>query len=372
MRTLCWKIACAVVLIGLANGAAVQAADQYGLTKGAPDLKSIGALAFGPAGILFAGDSQSGAVFALQTGDASGDPSAARYDIPGLNVKIAEVLGADSQSVAIADLAVNPLSGNVYVSVMAGGQPALIRVAGNEVSRVALQDIPFAKAQLVDVPADRTEGEGPRARNPRTATITDLAFVDGYVLVAGMSSSADPSAVRSIEFPFSDVKPGASLEIYHGAHGRVENNATVRTFVPFIINGEPNVLAGFTCTPLVRFPLSELKPGEKVRGTTVAELGNRNQPLDMIVYQKEGKTWLLSANTTRGIMKINTERIGENPGINEPIRGGGTAGQPYERVDERDPAWKGVVQLDKLNDELAVVLVQTDGGALNLKSLPLP
>lgn len=366
------KIASGLVVLGLAAAAPLHAADQYGLTKGTPDIKTIGALAFGPAGILFAGDSQSGAVFALQTGDATGDPAAARYDVPGLNVKIAETLGADSQNVRITDLVVNPLSGNVFVAVMASGKPALVRVQGSEVTRVDLQNIPFAKAQLVDVPEDRVEGQGPRARNNRAATITDLAFVDGYLLVAGMNNSADPSAVRSIEFPFSDVKQGTSLEIYHGAHGRLENNATVRTFVPFVINGEANVLAGFTCTPLVRFPVSELKPGEKVRGTTVAELGNRNQPLDMIAYQKGGKTWILSANTTRGVMKINTDRIGENPGISSPVGGGGTAGQTYDRIDEKDAAWKGVVQLDKLNDELAVVLVEKEGGPQDLKSLPLP
>ena len=38
------------------------------------------------------------------------------------------------------------------------------------------------------------------------------------------------------------------------------------------INGEPSLLAGFVCTPLVRFPVNSLKSSEKTRGTTVAEL----------------------------------------------------------------------------------------------------
>ena len=39
-------------------------------------------------------------------------------------------------------------------------------------------------------------------------------------------------------------------------------------------------------------PLSELKPGNKVKGKTIAELGNRNRPLDMIVYKgKDGKEY---------------------------------------------------------------------------------
>lgn len=366
MRT--WLTSVCGLALVLQLGSAVFGADQYGLTPGQPDFKSIGSLAFGPEGILFAGDSQGAAVFALQTGDKSGDAAGARYDIPGLNVKIAQALGADSQQVKIGDVAVNPKTGNVFVSVMASGKPALVKVSGNQVTRVALDNIPFAKAAIPDAPEDKVTGEGPRARNNRQSTITDLAFVDGFVLVSGMSNASAPSAVRSIEFPFSDIKTGASLEIYHGAHGRVEDNATVRTFVPFNIGGEPNLLAGFTCTPLVRFPLSQLKPGEKVRGTTVAELGNRNQPLDMIVYQKGGKTYLLMANSARGVMKVNTDKIEQNAGINSPVGGGGTAGQSYESIGDL----QGVVQLDKLNDEYAVVLQQTDGGDVTLKSVPLP
>ena len=41
----------------------------------------------------------------------------------------------------------------------------------------------------------------------------------------------------------------------------------------------------YTCTPLVKFPVAELKPnsGSKYRGTTIAELGAGNRPIDMIV-----------------------------------------------------------------------------------------
>ena len=42
------------------------------------------------------------------------------------------------------------------------------------------------------------------------------------------------------------------------------------------------VLASYTCTPLVHFPLADLIPGGKTVGRTVADLGAMNQPLDMI------------------------------------------------------------------------------------------
>ena len=75
------------------------------------------------------------------------------------------------------------------------------------------------------------------------------------------------------------------------------------------------MLAAYTCTPLVKVPVSELKAGAHVKGTTIAELGNRNKPLDMIMYQKDGKDYLLMTNSSRGVMKIPTEGAGEAPGI---------------------------------------------------------
>lgn len=362
-----WKLASGLLAAALLAGSTCNAADVYGLEKGNPDLKSAGQLAFGPDGILFVGDAKGGAVFAIQTGDKQGDAAQAKYDIAGLNVKLAETLGANSQQVEVADLAVNPQSGNVYLSINAG-KPAIVRVSGDgKLSKVSLEGVAFARAALPDAPEDKVTGEGRRARNKRNESITDLAFVDGVLLVSGYSNAQAPSAVRQIPFPFNELNQGASIEIFHAAHGGVEDDAVVRTFIPFNIGGEPNVLAGFTCTPLVRFPLSKLQPGAKVRGTTVAELGNRNRPLDMIAYKQGGKDFLLLTNSSRGVMKVGTDSLSD-ANVTEPVKGGGTAGQQYETVED----WKGVVQLDKLNEEQAVIIAQNESGAMDLKSVPLP
>jgi hypothetical protein len=95
-------------------------------------------------------------------------------------------------------------------------------------------------------------------------------------------------------------------------------------------------------------------------------LGNRNRPLDMIVYQKDGKTYVLMANSSRGVMKINTEGIDEAEAIEKPVPD--KAGTTYETVAEL----KGVEQLDRLNDEYAVVLVRAESGSANLDTVPLP
>ena len=111
-----------------------------------------------------------------------------------------------------------------------------------------------------------------------------------------------------------------------------------------------------------------LKPGDKVRGTTIAEMGAGNRVLDMIVYKKGAQEFLLTANNSRGVMKITTASIERAESITAPVGGGGTQGQKYETIE----AWKGVEQLDKLSATHAVVIRKTEAGALNLESLPLP
>ena len=133
-------------------------------------------------------------------------------------------------------------------------------------------------------------------------------------------------------------------------------DAIVRAYLPKI-------------TPLVRFSVNDLgaNKGKKVRGTTVAELGNRNQPLDIVLYEKGGDKFLLISNTARGVMKVSTKDIGRKEGIEAPVGGGGTAGQTDETIKDLE----GTVQLDRLDDTQAVVVIKS-GDSLALKTVALP
>jgi hypothetical protein len=352
----------------LTSGGSVMAADAWGLDRGTPELQSAGSLAFGPEDILFIGDAKGAAIYAVATGNTEGDAAAASINIEDLAAKVASVLEADSAT--INDMAVNPRTGNVFASVTAADKPAIIQIDGaGKISQLSLENVRFAKAELQNAPEDKEVGEGRRRRNNRNDSITDLAWYEGKVLVSGLSAADAPSTIRELNFPFADADSGTSVEIFHAAHGRDENYAAVRTFVPLLIDGEPNLLAAYVCTPLVKFPLKELeKTSETFKGTTVAELGNRNRPLDMFTYKKDGKEYLLLSNSARGVMKITTDGLSGNSGLTEPVRGGGTAGQSYETVD----AMQGVVQMDKLNEGHAVILVQNDAGAQHLKTVELP
>lgn len=341
-----------------------------GLQQGNADLQSAGPLTFGADGILFVGDSKGAAIFALDTGEkaesiAPGQLS--ELNIKGIDHEIAALLGTKPDDILINDLAVSP-RGNVYLSVSRGrgpdADPVIFKTdpAGN-LSELSLKNIRFAKAILPNAPAPGGEGR----RNQRAQAITDLAFVKDQLFVAGLSNEEFASNLRSIPFPFRLISDGTSVEIFHTAHGKYETRSPVRTFVPFTIDNQPHLLAAYTCTPLVKFPVSDLVDGEKVRGTTIAELGNRNRPLDMIVYEKDGSRHLLVANSSRGIMKIPTDSIADQESLDKPVRGGGTAGLGYDAVDEL----KGVVQLDRLDDSTGVILVQSDDG-MNLTTFALP
>jgi hypothetical protein len=360
---LCFATLCCV------TQSAVAADSKLGLSQGTPDIKSAGPLAFGPSGVLFIADTQQAAIYAIDTGDTTGDPSGVTINVPNATQAIAGLLGVTPRDVLINDMVVNPASGNVYLSVARGrgpdAAPALLKLdSSGKFSEIPLKNASFAKAALPNAPSPGGEGRN----NRRAQSITDLAYVDGRVFIAGLSNEEFASNLRSIPFPFEKVDSGASVEIYHGAHGAYETRSPVRTFVPFAIKGEAHLLAAYTCTPLVKFRVSELKSGQKVQGTTIAELGNRNNPLDMVVYQRDGKDYLLIANTARGVMKVTTDNVAEETPITAPVRGGGTAGLKYETIAEL----QGVQQLDKLNDRNAIVLSVSEAGEASLKTVPLP
>lgn len=350
----------------LAVGASSALAD-HGLKKGTPDIRQAGSLAFGPDGILFVGDSVGAAIFAIDTGDNTGATSEAAINIEGINKKIAAMVGSSLKEVMINDMVVNPSSGNIYFSVSRGRGPDAAPILfkadqkGN-LSEVDLEEVAFAKATFDNAPESRRDRRG---RNPRMNAITDIQFTDGKVVVAGLSNEEFASKLRVLDFPFRGNDTATSIEVYHGAHGRLETASPVRTFITY----ENTVLAAYTCTPLVTIPVADLK-GEKILGKTVAELGNRNNPLDMIVYKKGEQDYLLLSNSARGVMKLKLSKseIDAAEAIQSRVSGGGTAGLPYETLTQ----FENVVQLDKLGEEHAVMLVANSTDSVDLKTIALP
>ena len=331
-----------------------------------PALQSIGSLTFGPPGVLYAADPQAATIYAIELPAASAKPGTA--GIAGIDAKIAATLGTAATEVTIADLAVEPKSGNSIIAVMRGkgtdARPVLMRVDGaGALSIIGTEGLRFTSVVLPNAP----DAQPGNPRSARTQSVTDMAYQNGRLYVAGLSNEEFSSKLWSFAYPFAAADRGTSVEIFHGNHGRLETRSPVYTFVPYTVAGVPSLIAGYLCTPLVKFPVSALAPGAKIMGTTIAELGSGNRPLDMIVYQKDGKDYLLMSNTSRGVMKIGTERFATEPAITARVPDG-TAGVSYETI----TSLTGVQQLDRLDATHAVLIAKSAAGATNLDTVTLP
>lgn len=368
-----WSGTTLAVLLVTIVGTSSRAADHYGLQPTSIELASIGPLAFGPDGVLFVSDPKRATIHAIDTKPHRPatpiDTQGPLYEVSDLKSSLAALVDREAADIEVIDLAIDPEAGSLFLAIKLGDRAALATVTpAGDVRLVSLEKVVAASSELPNAPADKVTGEGRRASNKRMESVTDLAFAEGHLLVSGLAGESPVSTVRAIGFPFRETGSAAQIEIFHAAHGRNEDYAAIRAFIPIQIDGKPNLLAGYTCTPLVRFSLDSLQKGEKVKGTTIAELGNQNRPIDMIVYERDGNTHLLVTNTARGVMKINTADVATQGELTEPVRGGGTAGVPFEQIE----SLAGVVQLAKLGDAHGVILQETADQRLVLTTIDLP
>jgi hypothetical protein len=277
-----------------------------------------------------------------------------------IDKQIAAALGTEVGNITITDMVVNPVSKKVYLSVQhSDGTPVLLKIEGDKIAAFSLKDVAYASVELNNVPAEDAKDQ--RGRPLRVSTISDLGYADGKLLVSGLSNHEFSSSFKSIPFPFTDKQDESTLEIYHAAHGRYETAAPVRTFTTTAINGKKYLVASYTCTPLVLFPMDELKPGMHVKGRTVAEMGSGNTPIDMITLNQGDKSFLVMANTARPVSKVDYKNIATFEGtLTEPVKG--TAGVTYTSM----PDLSKVMQMDKLDDKQLVVIQKKENGAVDL------
>ncbi len=355
-----------VLAVAAVSMSGALAARRASVVPSGPAFQSIGPLAFGPDGVLFAGDRDAATVYALTLGNQATGGAPGTADVTGIDQKIAAMLGTAPAEITITDLAVHPTTKNAFVSVMRGqgatAQPALLRVDG--AGKISVVDLGAVTATSVTLPNPAAANPSGRT-NPRTQTIMDLGYLNGRLVIAGLSNEEFASKLWSVAYPFQTTDRGTSVEIFHGNHGRLETNSPIFSFVSYPVGAQPHIIAGYLCTPLVKIPVSALKAGEKVLGTTIAELGAGNRPIDMVLYSKGGQDYLLMSNTSRGVMKIPTAQFAAAPAITARI--GGTQGQ-FETLAN----FTGVEQLDLLDSGRSLVIARGQDGARNLTAVILP
>ena len=355
---------CGVVLLTVAAISVTESTLKANFTVGDTHITSINSLSFGPEGILFIGDSKNAMIYALDTKDVQNNEKAAEINIAAFDTKIAAALGTTAENVLITDMAVNPLSKVVYLSVhVTDGTPVLLKLNGENLENVSLKNVSHSKIALADPIA--VDAQDRRGRSQRMWAIADMKYHKGTVMVTGLSNKEFSSTFRSIPFPFTNKQDHSTLEIWHAAHGRFETYAPIKAFDIINIDAKDYLMASYTCTPLVLFPLDDLKGGKHLKGRTVAELGSGNSPLDMISIEKDGKPYFLMSNSNRGVMRFDYDVIA---GFKESLTTTVEEFAKAEGVAYVTLPFVNVLQLADLDADNVVLLRRTSDGDLVLSN----
>ena len=104
-------------------------------------------------------------------------------------------------------------------------------------------------------------------------------------------------------YPFTGEESISNIEMYHITHNNYETRAPIRSMVVKEIDGIDQMIAAYTCSPMVLIPLSELKDNAKVKARTIGDMGN-GQPIDMVPFQLDGEEMLFVTNNSRSPLVI--------------------------------------------------------------------
>ena len=355
------------------------------------DLKFAGALEFSDKGTLFVGDNYNGAIYSFDM-TADGAPAMVKpVTITDIDTKIADVLGVGTSAIEINDMAAHPVSGEIYISVSRVGsyasRPVLLKVTQDkQVELLDLATYSFKKQALSHYP-DQTTTFRPRGTmGPPSArdiakgdiklsslAIMDMVYHKNELFVSGVAYDDFLSTLRRISVPFDNTQSSANVQMYHIAHDQYETRAPIRAMAIHEIDGKDQLVAAYTCSPIVLVPLDKIVDGAKIAANTLGDMGN-GQPIDMISYKLNGKDTLFVTNNSRSPQviplaglngaKAVTDKDFERGGKMDimPIMPFGPMGKPV--------MFEGVsLHMDKLSDKFFVSITRDSyTGSLNLDS----
>lgn len=367
--------ALAAGLVYLTMAAAVHGQSLKAPKTGDPQLKSIEAISFGPQGLLLIGDGKGRQVVAIDTEDTT-PKKLSKTEIPNIADELAGRIGTTGKGIQITKLAVNPASQAAYFAIrkMDDKKDLLLKLDGDgKISEFVLDNVKHVRVPL---PTD-----------VKVVKVTDITWAGDRILAAIQASDTFASKFVSIMAPLAgDAKCDCvSAETYHVAHSNWETRAPIRTAIPYEENGKKYLVGAFTCTPIVKYSLDDLKSGGKVKGQSVIEIGSGNEPRDMFVYEKNGKKYILMSTyrfhhqrkpvgpSPYWAVRVDYDLLAENEKVNKNalVR----VNRNYESITDRAqvmPGYHGVVHMDKLDGDRALIVRTDDKGRLDLAAVPLP
>jgi hypothetical protein len=343
--------------------------------QGNPNLKSIQAISFGPNGLLLIGGGSQ--VVTVETGDRAVPSKEAAWsmkEIANIDQLLAGKLGLTAKDIEVKKLAVNPASKKAYVAVrsLKGNQYVILTVDGaGKVEEFSLDNVKFHRYPLA---------VGDKA----VTKVTDITWAGNRIVAATQAGDTFGSRVFAINPSAKDSLTSFSTETYHVGHGRWETAAPIICLMPYEEKGKTSVVGSFTCTPIVKYSLDEMRPDAKVKGVSVVELGTGNTPRSMFAYEKDGEKYIL-INAARNnkkaafgpsgywVARVDFDLLKETTNINEKALWR-VKGKGFEPKTDRvmvAPEYFGVHQMAMLDATRALV-IREDKGSFSLRVLPLP
>ena len=372
-------VAVALGLLAWAAPAHAQNTILKAAASGDPQVKSIQAISFAPQGVLLIGDGKGRQIVAVETGDTT-PHKWTRNEVAKIDEQLAGRLGTTAKGITISRLAVNPASGTAYLAVRKTDdkRDLILTVDGTgKVGEFALDKVKYARVKL---PA--AEGE--------QVLITDVTWAGDRVLAAVQAKDIFTSKIASVKAPLVNDAQSVSYstETYHVAHRQWETKAPIRTLMPYEQDGKKYVVGAFTCTPIVKFGLDDLEPDAKVKGASVIEVGFGNEPREMFTYEKGGHKYILMcvqrmARFQKSMpvgpspywtVRVDADLLRETDKINQKALWR-TKGKTVESITDRAivvPAYHGVICMDRLDGDRALVVRVDDKGNHDLQALMLP
>lgn len=345
-----------------------------GAAQGGEPVRSATKMAFGDATTLFVADWRGARIHALdirRQPPGTGKP----FNLKDVQAPIAKALHVDRDRLRFEDMAVQPGSELVYVSLSiargkAPATPAIVSIDADGVVKVInLKTAATTSAAITDPPA--ADLKFWRDVPAQSLTVTDMTFHDGKLYVAGLSNRAFASTLRIYDYPFSGQARVTTVEMYHPVHNQIETRAPIRKMAIVTLDGTTTMIAAFTCTPLVAIPLRDLRDGAHIAAKTIAELGWGSEPVGLVTFNAGGTDFALLANSSRSADLIPLSAIAEGaakPGVHEPIK---WPAEPLAGAKAIPLPLSAVTRLGDLNKDLLVALRRNDaGGEMQLVTIP--
>lgn len=270
---------------------------------------------------------------------------------------------------------IHPISQEAYIAIKNGHAPdakSLIAVISPTDTTIRFLDLGQAKNQQVSIIEPRKEDFMFYNKSSSVLNITDIDYHNGFIYVAGITNGEFASTLRKIKYPFDGNQSKVSgIEMYHAVHNQTETRAPIRTMAFEEINGEPTLIASYTCTPLVSIPVSEIKENNHIRAKTIAELGYGSTPIDMLTFMAQEQDGsfdkkLLITNKARSASLISLKdyaKANQGEGLNHFSMG-------PEGVQIFPIPMAGVMQISDQNQMMLAMLRRNmDNGEIDLVSM---